>query len=211
MNYTCCVTWFAVAKSSATSDRLVLGKLVIPGDRANPIGQRVGSRKAKTVTAVWAEADAARRCAMHFSSCLAKSVLSLLLSECLILNAAVTPTLSAPTPNRAPSRNGRPARSRSGPRLSSLLGGREGTSATPPVTVAAGPNGSAPREWKTGDSATPLTRIERPVDRSASPQSLSSLANSSLVTKSPVARATFVENKGQWDARVRFQLKSGGK
>jgi hypothetical protein len=55
-----------------------------------------------------------------------------------------------------------------------------------------------------------LPRIERQQDRSALPKPFPS-ANPSLETERPVVQSTFVENKGQWDARVKFQLKGGGK
>ena len=148
---------------------------------------------------------------MGFSSRLAKSLLSVILSECLVLNAAVTPTPSVSVPNRSFSRNETPARSVTRTLLTSVPRAQDAVSATLPITVAAGPHGHALRLVKASDTSGPMTSAGQP---KASPASIRPLFAAKLdpsVAKHVSAATTFVENKGQWDARVKFQFNSAGK
>jgi hypothetical protein len=145
---------------------------------------------------------------VEFSPRLARSLLSLLLSECLMLNA-VTPTLYSTTQSFGG--KDQPARSSRGNPLVSFPGTRDAASATQPITVLAGPKGRVLRLVKASDSSSPLTRTGRPKASSVSPRSLPAAKVDLPVAKPMFAAATFVENKGQWDTRVKFQLESGGK
>lgn len=146
---------------------------------------------------------------MGFSSRLVKTSLSLILSECLILNAAVTPTLSSP--DQSFTANDQGVLSLRGTPRMAFPATRDAASATLPITVAAGPKGHVPPLVKASDTSGPVTGPGQPKASSASIRPLSAAKVHPPVTKHVSAATTFVENKGQWDAQVRFQFKSGGK
>jgi len=149
---------------------------------------------------------------MPFS--LAKSLLSLLLSECLVLNAAAMPAPFPSTRDGAFADNDQPAVSSQSLREATRMGlprARVAASATLPVTVATGPEQHGPRLARASDSLRLVTRMMRPKDISGSRRSKPGLMAGHPTTTPTVVRAAFVENEGQWDSRVKFQLQNGGK
>lgn len=149
---------------------------------------------------------------MRFASRLAKSLLSLALSECLVLNAGVTPQV-CPDSYRAIRGGGdQPVMTFAESTRISLPNAPGAVSGTTRVTVATGQEGISSHLVKASASSRLLEmRNTRPKKLSTSPNPAPGDNPGVTVAKPHVAQAAFVENRGQWDARVKFQLKSGGK